>query len=120
MIWNGAAICGRRVQLKIFVRVWSDMWKFFERESAMILYVPFICCEYMDVLLLKRVKPRQRDTASCDYAFIGSKYYLFIQQSALELSVDENICVPCPSCWIVIYIDIVDARNYNMFSVSLL
>ena len=25
LMWNGVAVCGRRVRLNIFVRVWSDM-----------------------------------------------------------------------------------------------
>ena len=27
MMWNDAAICGGRIQLKHFVSVWSDIWK---------------------------------------------------------------------------------------------
>ena len=33
---------------------------------------------------------------------------------------NANICEPCPSCWIVIYIYIVDASSSNRLGVSLL
>ena len=60
----------------------------------------------------------QQDTSSCDYAFTGSKYALCIQPSVLEMSVNTKMCESCPSCRMVMYIDIVDARNSNRFSVS--
>ena len=75
---NDATVYGGRIQLKCFVSVWSDMWKSRERESAMIFSVPLVCCEYRDVLLMTRVHPRQRATASCDSAFTESKDALCI------------------------------------------
>ena len=101
LMWKNAVLCGGRVRLKYFLRVWSDMWKYFERESAMMFSVPLLCCDYRDVLLLTRVHPRQQDTASCDYSFDGSKYALCIQPRTLELSVNANMCEPCTSCRMV-------------------
>ena len=85
----------------------------------MMFCVPLMCCEYRDVLLLTWVHPSQRDTSSCDSVFTGSKDALCTQPSDLELSVNEKICDPCPSFSMVMYIDIVDARNYRRSSVSL-
>ena len=62
-MWNDAAVCGGRVWLKIFVNIWYDMWKYLERESAMIFSVPLMCCKCRDVLLLTRFQPIQQDTA---------------------------------------------------------
>ena len=73
LMWNDASVCGGSIRLKIFMSVWSDMWKFREREYAMIFSIPLMCCEYRDVLLLTRVHPIQRDTESCNYMFTGSK-----------------------------------------------
>ena len=101
LMWNDAAVCDGRIWLEIFVSVWYDIWKSRERESAMMFYVPFMCCEYRDVSLLTRVHPNLRDTASFDSVFTGSKYSLCIQPSAMELSVNANMCDPCPSCRIV-------------------
>ena len=55
LMWNYAAVCGGRLQLNIFVKVWSDMWKTRERESMIIFYVPLLCCEYRDFSLLASV-----------------------------------------------------------------
>ena len=96
LMWNAAAVCCGRIWLNFFVSVWSNLWKSLERESAMMFSVPLMCCEYRDVSLLTSVHPRQRDTASWDSAFTGSKYDLCIQPSALELSVNAKICDPCP------------------------
>ena len=101
LMWNDAAVCGGRIWLNFFVSVWSDMWKYRERESAMMFYVPLMCCEYRDVSLLKRVHLSQQATESCDYKFTGSKYALYIQPSALELSVNAKMCDPCTSCRMV-------------------
>ena len=49
LMWNDAAVCCGKIWLKMFVRVWSDLWKSLERESAMIFSVPLMCCYYMDV-----------------------------------------------------------------------
>ena len=49
LMWNDAAVCCGKIWLKMFVRVWSDLWKSFERESAMMFFVPLMCCEYRDV-----------------------------------------------------------------------
>ena len=56
-MWNDAAVYGGRIRLKVFVSVWSDLWKSRERESAMMFYVTLICCEYRDFLLLTSVHP---------------------------------------------------------------
>ena len=100
-MWNDAAVYGGRVGLKFFVRVWSDMWKSLERESAMMFFVPLMCCEYRDISLLTRVQPCQWAMASCDYSFTGSKDALCIQSSALELYMNANICETRPSCRMV-------------------
>ena len=60
----------------------------------MMFSVPLICCEYRDVSLLTSVHPSHRATASWDYAFTGSKDALYIQPSALELSVNARMCEP--------------------------
>ena len=56
-MWNNAAVCCGKIWLKMFVRVWSDLWKSLERESAMMFSVPLMCCEYRDVSLLTSVHP---------------------------------------------------------------
>ena len=109
--WKGA--------VEMFLRVWLDIRKSLERESAMMFYVSFMCCEYRDVSLITRFQPIQRDMKLCDSSFTGSKYALFIQPSALKISVNTKMCEPCPSCRMVMYIDIADASNSNRFSVSL-
>ena len=101
-MWNYAAVCGGSIRLKVFVSVWSDIWKSRERESAMMFSVTLMCCEYRDVSLLTSVHLIQRATASCDYAFTGSKDSLCIQPSALELSVNSKVCDSCTSCRMVI------------------
>ena len=50
LMWNDAALCCGRIWLIFFGSVWSDLWKSFEREPAMIFSVPWMCCEYRDVL----------------------------------------------------------------------
>ena len=35
LMWNDTTVCCGRIWLKIFVSVWSDLWKSLERESAM-------------------------------------------------------------------------------------
>ena len=82
----------------------------------MMFSVPLTCCEDRDVLLLTRVQPRQRDMASCDFSFTGSKDVLCIQPSVLELSANGNMCETFTNFRIVMYIDIDDARNSNRFS----
>ena len=64
LMWNDAAVCCSRIWLKSSVSVWSDLWKSLERESAMIFYVPLMCCEYRDVSLLTSVHQIQSATAS--------------------------------------------------------
>ena len=49
LMWNNAVVCCGKIWSKIFVRVWSDLWKSLERESAMMFSVPLMCCEYRDV-----------------------------------------------------------------------
>ena len=100
-MWNDAAVCGGRIWLKVFVSVWSDMWKYRERESVMIFSVPLMCCEYRDVSLLTRVHPIQKATESCDSTFTRSKDALCIQPSALGLSMNATMFDPCPSCRMV-------------------
>ena len=70
------------------------MWKYHERESAMMFYVPLMCCEYRDVLLLTRVNMGQQAMASYDFAFNGSKYALCFHPNAPELSVNAKMCDP--------------------------
>ena len=94
LMWNVAAVYGGRIRLRIFVSVWSDLWKSRERESTIMFYVPLVCCEYRYVSLLTSVHTIQRATASRDYAFTGSKDALCIQPSALELSMNANMCDP--------------------------
>ena len=108
------------MRLNIFMRVCSDTCKSLARDSTIFFSVTLMCCYHRDVSLLTRVQPSQQDTVSCDYTFTGSKYALCIHPSAMGLSVNANMCETCPSCRIVIYIDIADARNYNRFSVSFL
>ena len=49
LMCNDAAVCCGKIWLKMFVRVWSDLWKSLDRESAMLFSVPLMCCEYRDV-----------------------------------------------------------------------
>ena len=50
LMWNNVAVyCGKIVS-KMFVKVWPDLWKSLERESAMMFSVPLMCCEYRYVL----------------------------------------------------------------------
>ena len=51
LMWNDAAVCCGKIRLKMFVRVWSDLWKSLSRESAIMFSVPLMCCEYRDVLM---------------------------------------------------------------------
>ena len=67
----------------------------------MVFYVPLICFEYMDVLLLTTVHPIQQDITLFDSVFTGLKDFLCIHPSALELSVNANMCDPCPICRMV-------------------
>ena len=67
----------------------------------MMFSVPLMCGEYRDVSLLMSIHPRQRATASCDSALTGSKNDLYIQPSAMKLSVNDKICHPCTICRIV-------------------
>ena len=90
-MWRNAAVCGGRIRLKISVRVWYDMWKSHERDSAMMFYVPLMCCEYRFVSLLTRFHPSQRTMVSCDYAVTESKDALCIQPSAMELYVNAKM-----------------------------
>ena len=64
LMCNDVAVCCGRIWLNFFVIVWSELWKPLERESAMICFVPLMCCECRDVLLLTSVHPSQRTTAS--------------------------------------------------------
>ena len=43
---NNAAVCCGKIWSKMFVRVLSDLCKSLERESAMMFFVPLMCCEY--------------------------------------------------------------------------
>ena len=83
----------------------------------MMFSVPLMCCEYMDVLLLTSVHPSHHGTESYDSAFTGSKDALYIQPSALELSVNANMCDPYPICRMVVYVVTADASNSNRFNV---
>ena len=83
LMWNNATVCCGKIWSKMFVRVWSDLWKSLERESAMMVSVPLMCCEYRDVLLLTRVHTSQQATESCDSEFTGSKDALCIKLSAM-------------------------------------
>ena len=49
LMWNNVAVSCGKIWLKMFVRVWSNLWKSLERESAMMFSVPLMCCEYRDV-----------------------------------------------------------------------
>ena len=80
---------------------------------------PFVCCEYMNVQLLKRVHPSKRAAAFCYSSFTVSKDALCIQLSELELYLKDKMCKPCISYRMVMYIDITDTRYPNRFIVSL-
>ena len=71
LMWNDAAVCGGSICLNFCVRIWYDLWKTRERESAMMFSVPLMCSEYRDVSLLTSVHTIQRATASWDYASNG-------------------------------------------------
>ena len=80
--------------------------------------VLFMCFEYRYVSLLKRAQLSQRATESCNSEFTESKDALCIQPSIMEMSANANMCEPFTSCWIVMYIDVIDASNYDRFSES--
>ena len=84
----------------------------------MMFYVPLMCCEYRDVSLLKSFHISQQATSLCDSTFTGSKDALCIQPSDLELSLNSNMCDPCPSCRMFMQMVIADARNSRRFNVS--
>ena len=84
----------------------------------MMFSVCLMYCEYRDVSLLRSVHPSQQATVSCDYVFSGSNDALCIQTSALELSMNANICDPCPSFRMVMYMVTANARNSRRFDVS--
>ena len=67
----------------------------------MMFYVPLTCCEYMDVSLLTIIHPSQRATTLCDSTFTELKDDLCTHTSALELSVNTNMCDPCTICRMV-------------------
>ena len=100
-MWNNSAVCCGRIWLKCFAIVWSDLWKSLKRESEMMFSVPLMSCEYRDVLLLTSVHPSQIANASWDYTFTGLNDALCIQPSAIELSVNDKMCNPCPICSMV-------------------
>ena len=95
LMWNNANVCCGNIWLKMFVRVWSDLWKSLEREPTMMFSVPLMCCEYRDVSLMTRFHPIHHATVSWDSSFTGSKDALCIHPSALELSVNAKMCDPC-------------------------
>ena len=43
LMWNDATVCDGMIGLKILVRGSSEMWKYLERESAMIFLDPLMC-----------------------------------------------------------------------------
>ena len=45
-MWNNADVYCGKIWLKMCVRVWCDLCKSLERESAMMFSVPLMCCEY--------------------------------------------------------------------------
>ena len=92
LMWNNAAVWCGKIWSKMFVGVWSDLWKSLGRESTMMFYRPLMCCEYRDVSLLTSVHLSHRATASWESAFTGSKDALCIHPSVLELSVNARMC----------------------------
>ena len=117
-MWSDDTVDGGRIWLKCFFCVCSDLWKYRERESAMMFSVPLMCCEYRDVLLLASFHPSQIATASCDSTFTGSKDALCIHPSEVELSVNAKIFYPCPICSMVMYMVTADVSNSRRFNVS--
>ena len=73
-MWNDSDVCGGRVKMKRIVRLWCDMWKSLERESLVVFSIPLM----------------------------WSKDTLCVKPSDMELSVDANMCEPCPHCRVVI------------------
>ena len=51
------------------------------------------------------------------YSSTGSNEALCIHPRSLELSVKARMLDPCPSCWMVIYIDVSEASNARRFNV---
>ena len=48
LMYNNAAICGGRIDMQSVVRYLSELWKYPDNESAMIVLVNLICWEYRD------------------------------------------------------------------------
>ena len=65
-----------------------------------------------------RVKPNHYDTVSWSSSLTGSYETLYIHPRELELPVKDRMCDPGPSCFMVRYIDVDDARNSSRFSVK--
>ena len=66
LICNNAAVCCGRIWFKFLLLYGLIVWKSLERESVMIFSIPFMCCDYMDVLLLTSVHPSHHATALWD------------------------------------------------------
>ena len=79
--------------------------------------IPLMCWEYRDTLLMMRVHPSHRKTMSWGSTSTGLNESLWIHPRELELSVKARMWDPCPSFWMVMYIDLAEASNWIRFNV---
>ena len=56
-MWNDAAVCGGRMDLKMLVRDLSERWKSLEREYEIIFLVTLMLWKYKDTSFMMRVHP---------------------------------------------------------------
>ena len=64
-----------------------------------------------------RVHPRHRATVSWGSSLPGLNEALCIHHRELELSIKARMWDSCPIFWMVMYIDVSEARNPSRFNV---
>ena len=87
--------------VKIWVRDSYEMWKSLDSKSDIIFDVPLMCWEYIDALLIMRVKTNHLATFYCSSSLNRSNDTLYIHPTILELSMKARMCVPGTNFWMV-------------------
>ena len=90
---NYATVCGGKREFKIGVIYSYYMWKFLDRNSAVIFLVPLMFLDFSYALLLMRVHPNHLKTMSWISSLIGSIFPFCIHTRVLELSAKSRMCV---------------------------
>ena len=65
-----------------------------------------------------KVQPNHYDTVFWSSSLTASNEALFVHPILLELFVKSRRYEPGPSCWMIRYIDVTNARNSGRFSVK--